>query len=459
MLAMEKEINTWYARLAKNNDISFAEAKKLLSKNELAEFHWTVREYIKKGKANFFGDFDKELENASARVHISRLEALKVQMKYHVNSLYAKENNMITTHLINTYEDVFYNGVFSIQQGLSVGWNLAKLDEQFIEKVIQKPWAADGVNFSQRIWKDHTKLINFLNTNLTQALIKGDNPQDLIEPMMKRFKVSANSARTLIVTETAAVSSMADLDMYKEMDVDEYEIIATLDYITSEICREMDGKVFQLSDYAIGVTAPPFHPNCRSTTASYQGDTGGERIARGHDGKSYYVPADMTYREWEKKYVVDALDRKGQQTFENYTDIIGKENMPKLVDFAQMWYNKGEEWNSLVRSSKTIDKIKSKERWSPEFKEKAIRNYWRFKNTGVEMSDHAMARFLERNRKTDKISFKSVVNTSKEPFNYIQADGKNIKFYNELCLVYNEGGSDIVSLLYRRHNSKNWSAL
>lgn len=33
-------------------------------------------------------------------------------------------------------------------------------------------------------------------------------------------------------------------------------------------------------------------------------DTGSMRTAKNEDGKTYYVPADMTYREWEKKFVV-----------------------------------------------------------------------------------------------------------------------------------------------------------
>lgn len=33
-------------------------------------------------------------------------------------------------------------------------------------------------------------------------------------------------------------------------------------------------------------------------------DTGSMRTAKNEDGKTHYVPADMTYREWEKKLVV-----------------------------------------------------------------------------------------------------------------------------------------------------------
>lgn len=47
----------------------------------------------------------------------------------------------------------------------------------------------------------------------------------------------------------------------------------------------------------------PFHANCRTTTIPYFDDEFNEgemRAARGEDGKTYDVPADMTYSEWKK---------------------------------------------------------------------------------------------------------------------------------------------------------------
>ena len=40
---IEKEINAWYARFAKNNQIDLQEAKKLLNTRELKEFRWDVQ--------------------------------------------------------------------------------------------------------------------------------------------------------------------------------------------------------------------------------------------------------------------------------------------------------------------------------------------------------------------------------------------------------------------------------
>ena len=46
---IEKEINAWYQRFAKNNELSLQEAKKLLTTRELKEFRWDVEKYIEFG--------------------------------------------------------------------------------------------------------------------------------------------------------------------------------------------------------------------------------------------------------------------------------------------------------------------------------------------------------------------------------------------------------------------------
>lgn len=94
-----------------------------------------------------------------------------------------------------------------------------------------------------------------------------------------------------------------------------YEIVATLDNDTSEICQEMDGKHFPMKDYEAGVTAPPFHPWCRSVTVPWFEDNfTSERAARDAEGKTYYVPDNMKYADW-KKSMVDGQtkDKEGKQ--------------------------------------------------------------------------------------------------------------------------------------------------
>ncbi|HBF0844942.1 TPA: minor capsid protein [Clostridioides difficile] len=311
MNSIEKDILVWYNRFAKNEGISLLEAKKLLNTRELEEFKWGVEEYIKYGKENAINQkWMKELGNASARVHITRLEALKLQIQQQVEVLYGNELDGIDKLMRDIYTSGYYHTAFNVQQGVNVGWSLMSLDTNRINKIISKPWATDGLNFSERIWGKHRlALVNALHTKLTQSIIRGENPKNLVNDFAKRFNVSKSQAKNLIMTESAFFASASRKDCFNDLDVEKYEIIATLDLRTSNICRELDGKVFDMKDYQVGITAPPFHCRCRTTTAPFFSDEEGYRAARGEDGKTYHVPSNMKYREWyEKAFIIDKKD-------------------------------------------------------------------------------------------------------------------------------------------------------
>lgn len=304
---IEKDINNWYMRIAKNNNISLLEAKKILSKKELAEFKWEVEDYIKAGEANSSSPtWIKELENASARVHISRLEALKLQIQNQIETLYETRDKEMQDYLIRTYGDIYYHAVYEIQKGIGLGSSVYSLDTNKVNQIIHKPWAVDGKNFSERIWEDKNKLVNTLHNKLTQSFIRGSSPYQIVSDIAKEFNVRKSVAGRLVMTESAAYAAKAQENCYKDLGIDQYEIVATLDTHTSPICQEMDGKVFNIKEYEVGVTANPFHPNCRTVTAPYfADDTKSMRAMRNKEGKIEYVPADMKYKEWYSKYVVE----------------------------------------------------------------------------------------------------------------------------------------------------------
>ena len=110
------------------------------------------------------------------------------------------------------------------------------------------------------------------------------------------------------MTEAAAFSSAAQKDCYKDLEVEQYKVVATFDGETCALCGDLDGKVFKMSDYQVGLTAPPFHPWCRCCTCPYFADMEGigKRWARNPDGSTTKVPADMTFEEWQKKFVPGA---------------------------------------------------------------------------------------------------------------------------------------------------------
>lgn len=311
---LEGQIARWYQRFATNNGISLAEARQYLKGADLKEFKWDVQEYIKYGQDNALNSgWMKELENASAKYHISKLEALKVQTQHSLEVMYAKQFGTMHGALSDAFESGYYHTAYELQHGFNVGWDIAGLDQAQIEKVLAKPWAADGYNFSERIWGNKNKLISEVHNELSRNIMLGADPQKAIDSLAKKMNTSKNNAGRLVMTEEAYFSSAAQKDCFESLGIEQYGIVATLDSHTSDICRSLDGKHFPMKDYQPGVTAPPFHVYCRSTTVPYfdeQFDIG-ERAARDEEtGKTYYIPDDMNYQEWKETFV-DGSDKSG----------------------------------------------------------------------------------------------------------------------------------------------------
>lgn len=351
---IESQIAVWYQRFADNNRVTMEEARKLLKGRELEELKWDVNEYIRYGKANAVNaQWIKQLENASVQFHINRLTALHIQMQQSLEAMFGKQAGTITGAMTSIYKDGFYRTVFEIQKGFGVGCNLAALDERTISKVINKPWVADGKNFSERVWDNRQKLVNELNMELNRNIILGRDPQKAIDAIAKKMNVSKHAAGRLVMTEQAFFSEAAQHDSFGDLGVRLYEIVATLDSRTSEICRNMDGKIFPMPQWEVGVTAPPFHVYCRSTTVPAFGDEFdliGERAARGEDGKAYYVSADMTYKEWQKAFVNG--ERSGLQiiktddTIKEQGEIKRVAEELKVDNFSSSFAEKGERKNT-----------------------------------------------------------------------------------------------------------------
>ena len=160
------------------------------------------------------------------------------------------------------------------------------------------------------------------------------------------------------MTENAYFSQLAQKDCFNALDVEKYEIVATLDSHTSEICKEQDGKVYDMKDYQPGITAPPFHNYCRSTTVPHfddDFDDEGERAAKGEDGKTYYVSDKMKYEDWYNKYVQDEVNLKN--TPKNDKINISNNEIIKQLKDLKIEYNPVQKLDESLTTDEIVQKI------------------------------------------------------------------------------------------------------
>jgi SPP1 gp7 family putative phage head morphogenesis protein len=261
LMYLKRDIESFYIRFAENNEISMTEARRILDNRELKEFKWTVEEYIEKGRESAVDQrWMKELENASTRIRLSRLQSLEYQVRQQVEMITAKRLVGLTKLSEEIIKEGYYRSIYEIQKGFGIGDTFNVLDTRTVESIIAKPWAPDGSNFSERIWRDRELLVNELQKELAQSFIRGDGPDEAIRNIAKTMETSKKAAGRLVMTESAFFANEARAKAFKELGVDEFQFLATLDLRTSDICQEMDLKTFKLSERETGVNWPPLHP-------------------------------------------------------------------------------------------------------------------------------------------------------------------------------------------------------
>lgn len=245
------------------------------------------------------------------KTRITRLEALKQSCYINSKIIADVELRESTKLYTNTIKKAYYTNLFNIQKGLGIGFNVAKMPAETIQEILKNNWS--GSHYSERIWHNTDVLANKLEEIITTGLMTGKSSRRMADELQDMTDCGKFAAERLIRTETTYISNMADMEAYEECDVDKYVFVATLDLRTSNVCREHDGKVYEVKKAIAGDNLPPLHPHCRSTTIAYFGEetlSNMERRARDPEtGDTYKVPADMNYEEWYDKYVGASIDK------------------------------------------------------------------------------------------------------------------------------------------------------
>lgn len=345
-----------FERYMTKHNLSEKEARKLL--NELHD-RTSIDEMMQKLQN---GDSEKKelaakLESLPYRARIERLKQLQNQLDYVMKNVYEQEKAINTAHYVDLANEAYYRTIFDLQQRAQTAFSFGRIDQKMIDDVVNTKWS--GENYSSRIWKNTKALAQDVKEELLINLVTGRTERETAEIIANKFAQGASNARRLVRTESAYLSTELNIKALKEADVEEYQFMATLDLKTSEICRKMDLKIFKVSDRKVGVNCPPMHPWCRSTIVAivdrkYLEDK--KRAAIDPEtGERIFVPRNMTYEEWYKKYVkgktkAETSEKKlksksaDQKQHERYKAVLGDNIPDNLDDFQEMKYNDGEKW-------------------------------------------------------------------------------------------------------------------
>lgn len=298
-----KEISNLFYKYADDNNLSYKNAQKFLNGKEYKEFKNDLKTYMKLIEETGDEELLLELNTLATKSRISRLEEMFYQCGKYINEVYENTNKRLQIAYSSTIKDNYYQTIYDIHKAIGVGASFSYIDNDMIKEILAFPWS--GRHYSSRLWSNRTKLKNAMVEELTQMLIQGKGVKETSKALSKRLDADLKNCIRLIHTEHSYFMGEATAKAYEELEVDKYQFLATLDNRTSEICQNLDGKVFDLKDRVVGVNASPMHPSCRSCEIPYIDNDYSTRFARDSKGKRIEIPSNITYKEWAKIYKID----------------------------------------------------------------------------------------------------------------------------------------------------------
>ena len=254
---VQKEIKTFYDKYGDN-------PAEQLSYKEFERYKKDLKAKAKKYPK------DKTLQRMAKqdipKYRIDRLRQLEADLQIRLAEVTAYQETSIN----GTLKDVAKVSHEATKKMMkeAIGLNIGAINSKQIEALISTDWS--GKNWSSRLWADREKLGKKLKQTLEKGIMQGTGYRKMARELKAEMGTSFNNAFRLIRTESAFIQGDINKTTYQqaadELGLEYYKYDAFLDSRTSEICRELDGKRFKVSEMQIGVNAPPMHPNCRSTT-------------------------------------------------------------------------------------------------------------------------------------------------------------------------------------------------
>ncbi len=293
---VEKEINDLYARFAKDNRLTDAEATQLLSGKEYSTWHKSIERYIEAASDQAKGSKTLlELNTLAMKGRISQKEQLLANIYRNMIDLAEDTTVKMESLLGDLLQVTYYESCFSIQRSIGMGFNVSKIDSRMIREVLEHPWSEK--HFSEAVWGACDHLSALAKREISLGLIQGSSVQKMAKAIDDVMDKGRYNAERLVRTECKYFANQGELMGYKENGIKKYRFIGASEGDHCS-CAELNSQVFNVEDAQAGINYPPIHPNCKcAVVAAF------EKSVEEYAKNATPLSENIKFREWKAKYV------------------------------------------------------------------------------------------------------------------------------------------------------------
>lgn len=250
---VQRDLFAFVTKYADDNKMSYSEALQRLRGVDLSDYQANAEKYRKQAEKD--PELLKRLNEQYASSKVTRFDALNLEMTYKIGVMQGVIEKSFENYLKSTAKYAYRK---------IMGGNSGALNEPALKELINTPF--NGYNYSEQIWGNTDNLAKDLREILKRGFIRGDDVRSMASEIAKKYNVARSRAQTLIRTDGTAIVNRSAIKRYEESGLKYYRISVHLDNRTSETCKKIhsEDKRYRIDEFETGITAPPFHYNCRS---------------------------------------------------------------------------------------------------------------------------------------------------------------------------------------------------
>lgn len=364
----QREIESFYQRYASKEGISLSEAKKRISKMDIAEYERKAAEYVK--TKDFSEQANEEMRLYNATMRINRLELLKSRIGLELCGTYSELEKYLgekmDERVIATFER--YAGILG---------KTVKDPAALAATIVNASF--HNATWSDRLWgRSQDGLRDAIGTQLERGMIRGVGSRELARAIRREFDRTIYETERLMVTELARCQTEA-AKLSMEANGNTHFIVLTANAAgPCPECIDMELQTgsdpIPVKDMEPGVNAPPLHPSCHCATApwwdegKYQRwlDSGAaqagvpwaefEDLAPGLPRTSYDFLRKEKPTDEERLWITKKYNgKRDAEQYKRYRSVLKDLAPDSLESFQEIKYNNSGKWTAMKRSYRIVN--------------------------------------------------------------------------------------------------------
>lgn len=316
-------------RYSDKTGLSQAELKKLLKGSDRYNFLKSVEKNIKELGLNV-----EDVYKPGYLDEINRLDAIKQQLNWEIQAIAPKQISAVEPMYRDVVRSAYKETSKDIRGVSGVRSAFGTVDNGVVDDMLKEKWV--GGNWSSRIWTNNDKFAGEIRTIIGGGMTSGTSLNKIAKQITDKYGAEISSSMRLARTEANYFRGQAELQSYKDDNIEWYQYEATLDNRTSSFCDDetgIHGNVYRVDEAQVGENYPPLHPNCRSTTTAVFRDDLKKLKAEGKysDKKAYHradidraesiADIDKAYNE----YLANKADNIDMNDIDTFSEVVDKE--------------------------------------------------------------------------------------------------------------------------------------